>query len=130
MSKKSLVPGILLVVAVAGGCGSDPLAPFEPEISNATDTFQLQATDVRDVTRTLTWTWHNAGTVANVNHATTTSRGSARLIIREAGGAIVYDRSLVPSLTEATSAGTAGDWTIQLVLSGYSGTLNFRVQRP
>jgi hypothetical protein len=130
MSKRISVPGILLVVALTSACGNDPLAPFEPEITNATDTFQLQATDVRDVTTTLTWTWHNAGTVANVNHATTTSQGSARLIIRDAGGATVYDRSLVPSLTEATAAGTAGDWTIQLVLSGYSGTLNFRVQRP
>jgi len=118
MWSRSTVSRIILLLVV-GGCGNDPLAPFEPEITNATDSFQLQASDVRSVTRTFTYTWRNTGTIANVNHSTTTSQGSARLIIRAANGAQVYDRSLVPSLNEASTAGTSGDWTIQLVLSGY-----------
>lgn len=130
MRIRSAVSGVILLVLVVGGCGTDPLAPFEPEIGNATDSFQFQATDVRNVTGTFTYTWRNTGTVANVNHATTTLQGSARLTIRAASGAQVYDHSLVPSLNEATAAGTSGDWTIELVLSGYSGTLNFRAQRP
>jgi len=129
MRSQSLVAGVILA-GMAGSCGSDPLAPFEPEITNATDSFQLQATDVSNVTRTITYTWRNTGTIANVNHATTTVQGSARVIIKAANGAQVYDRELVPSLTEATAAGTSGDWTIQLVMTGYTGTLNFRVQRP
>lgn len=129
MRFQSLVRGITLAMALTA-CGSDPLAPFEPEITNATDSFQLQATDVSNVTRTFTYTWRNTGTIANVNHATTTLQGSARLIIKAGNGAQVYDRALVPSLNEATAAGTPGDWTIQLVLAGYSGTINFRLQRP
>lgn len=129
MRIKSLATGVLLVASFVGGCESDPLAPFEPEITNDTDSFQLQATDVRNVTRTFTYTWRNTGTIANVNHSTTTLQGSARVIIRAGNGAQVYDHALVPSLTEATAAGSTGDWTIQVSLSGYSGTLNFRVQR-
>lgn len=130
MWSRSLATGAVVLALVVGGCDSDPLAPFEPEITNATDSFQLQATDVRNLTRTFTYTWRNTGTVANVNHATTAVQGSARLIIRADDETQVYDRTLVPSLNEATMSGASGDWTIQLVLSGYSGTLNFRVQKP
>lgn len=121
---------ILAWLALLGACGDDPLAPFEPQIDNATDSFQLQATDVRDVSTTLTYTWRNTGTVANVNHSTTTTAGSARLVVRSANGTDVYDKGLVPSLNEQTATGMPGDWTIRLVLSNYSGTLNFRMQKP
>jgi hypothetical protein len=112
------------------GCSDDALAPFQPEITNATDSFQLQATGVSNVTATLTYAWRNTGTVANVNHSTTTAAGSARVVIRASNGSQVYDKALVPSLNEQTNTGVSGDWRIQLVLANYSGTLNFRVQKP
>ncbi len=78
---------------------------------------------------TLNYTWSNTGTQATVNHSTTTTAGSARLVIRDSANTLVYDETLVPSLNEPTLAGVAGNWTIQLILSGYSGTLNFRAQK-
>ena len=107
----------------------DPLGPFQPEITNATDNFQLQATGVTAVTSTLTYSWANTGTRATVNHSTTTTAGNAQLTIRDAAGATVYDKALVPSLNEPTSVGMPGTWTIQLRLTTYSGTLNFRAQK-
>lgn len=107
----------------------DPLAPFSPEITNATDNFQLQATGVVGVTSILTYAWVNTGTRATINHSTTTTAGSAVLSVRDAAGIIVYDKALVPSLNEPTSSGTAGTWTIQLRMSDYNGTLNFRAQK-
>ena len=121
---------VTLLGLLLGSCSDDPLAPFEPEINSATDSFQLQATGVRDVTTTLTYTWRNTGTLANVNHSTTTTAGQARLVIRTAGGTVVYDRQLQASLNEPTTAGAAGDWRIELILTNYTGTLNFRVQKP
>jgi hypothetical protein len=123
----------LSVTALAwtlAGCSDNPLAPFEPEITNTTDSFQLQATGVTRVTTTLTYTWRNTGTIANVNHSTTTTAGSARLVMRSGNGTQVYDKVLVPSLNEQTATGSTGDWTIQIVLSNYSGTLNVRAQKP
>ena len=122
--------GIAVVLgAGAGGCSSNPLAPFQPEINNATDAFQLQATGVSGVTSTQTYSWNNTGTRATINHSTTTSAGAAQLTIRDAAGTVVYTKALAPSLNEATATGTAGTWTIVLTLTGYSGTLNFRVQK-
>jgi len=118
-----------LLLGVTACSDDDPLAPFQPEVSNLPDTFQLQATGVTNRTATLDTTWSNSGTQGTVNHSTTTTAGTARVIIRDSGGALVYDEILVPSLNEPTLAGAAGNWTIQLVLTGYSGTLNFRVEK-
>ncbi len=114
---------------VAAACG-DPLGPFQPEVSNAPDSFQLQATDVTGATTTLTYDWMNSGVVADVDHSTTTLAGEARLIIRAADGTRVYDSPLTPSLNEQTAPGPTGTWVIELMLSDFSGTLNFRVQKP
>jgi len=110
-------------------CGSDPLAPFQPEITSATDNFQLQATGVTGVTHSQSYAWQNTGTRATVDHSTITGAGTTRLVIRDAVGAVVYDEALMPSLNEPTTAGVAGTWQIQIILTTYSGTLNFRAQR-
>jgi hypothetical protein len=122
--------GLALTLALAASaCSSDPLDPFQPEINSATDNFQLQATSVTGVTATRSWSWSNTGTRATINHSTTTTAGSARVSVRDATGTEVYTKTLVPSLNETSAAGTAGTWTIILTLTGYSGTLNFRVQK-
>ena len=119
---------VLLSPLISASC-SDPLGPFQPEITSATDNFQLQATGVAEVTATLNYAWTNTGARATVNHSTTTTAGTAQLTIRDATGTIVYDKALAPSLNEPTTLGTVGNWTIQLRLTSYSGTLNFRVQK-
>ncbi len=115
-------------LVLSAACG-DALAPFEPEVASPADNFQLQATGVVNVTSARTYTWANSGSRATVNHSTTVTAGTAQLIIRDAAGTVVYDRALAPSLNEPTSAGMAGTWSIQLRLTGYSGTLNFRAQK-
>jgi len=120
---------VLVVGIVVFGCGDNALAPFQPEITSVPDNFQLQATKVRGVSTTLNYSWQNTGTQATVHHSTTTTFGSARLVIRDAAGAQVYEHDLVPSLDDSTATGAAGSWTIQVVLSRYNGNLNFRVQK-
>ena len=123
---------MLVVCGLLVGCGSDttaPLATFEPEVSNVVDNFALQASDVTDVGATLVYTWNNTGTVASVDHSTTVSGGSATLVILDDSGTEVYNAPLEASLNEATLAGQTGTWQIRLVLVGYDGTLNFRVQK-
>jgi hypothetical protein len=126
---KTLALVIALMAAAAFGCDDNALTPFEPEITNVSDNFQLQATKVRAVSATLNYRWQNTGTQAKVSHATTTTFGSARIVIRDAAGAPVYEHDLVPSLEETSATGTAGYWTIQVVLSRYDGNLNVRVQK-
>ena len=122
-----LLAGLLLAFCACSS--SNPLAPFQPEVTNTTDSFQLQATKVVNVTMDKSYLWKNTGTQATVNHATITTAGKARVTISDANGAIVYDKTLASSLNETTSAGATGTWTIRVRLTSYGGTLNFRVQK-
>lgn len=120
----------LAVLAALVACSNNSLAPFQPQISNVADNFQAQATGVTNVTTTLSYSWSNSGTQATINHSTTTTAGTTLLVIKDNAGTTVYSKALSPSLNEATSpVGVAGTWTVQLTLTGYSGTLNFRAQK-
>ena len=129
MKGTAVIVAALIMLSACGSDPTDPLAQFEPQVSNSTDSFQLQATNVTDVGTILQYSWENTGTQASVDHSTTTAGGVAGLIIKDASGTTVYDQGLAPSLNEDTSSGSTGTWTISVALSGYSGTLNFRVQK-
>jgi len=122
--------GLGLVLLALGACGGQTLSPkFQPEITNVTDNFQFQATGMTNVSQTLTYTWQNTGTMANVNQASSVSGGSAQVLIRDAQATVVYTSNLATNGTFVTNNGTAGAWTIQVALSGCNGTVNFRVQK-
>lgn len=119
-------------LALLAGCSNSttaPLAPFQPQINNAADNFQFQATGVKLVTTTLTYTWQNSGTGASVNQATTVSAGSATVTLYDSTNTMVYTRALADNGTFAATPGVSGAWTIKVVLLDYSGTINFRVQK-
>lgn len=124
-----IVVAAALVAAVACGNSTGPLAPFQPQINNAADNFQFQATGVTNVTWTFTYTWSNTGDSATVNHSTTTTGGSATITILNSNGTQLYSQPLKPSGTEGMTKGLAGTWTIKVVFTNYSGTVNFRVQK-
>lgn len=119
-----------IALSVTGCGGGSALNPaFQPQVANNPDNFQFQSTGVQSVTQTLQYTWSNSGTHASVNQATTVSAGSAMLTIRDSQGTQVYNSDLAINGTFPTNpAGQAGNWTIVLTLSNYTGTLNFRVQ--
>lgn len=127
--RASRIAALVLLFGSVASCGGNSLGPFQPQISNAADNFQLQATNVTDVTTTLTYTWANSGTRATINHSTTTTAGTTLLVIKDAAGTTVYSRALASSLSDSASVGQAGTWTVQLALTNYSGTLNFRAQK-
>ena len=122
--------GLALLLALFGcGTGSSLNPQFQPQVANATDTFQFQSTGVTNVSETLTYTWQNTGIAANVDQATTVSAGSAVVMIRDAAGTQVYSAGLQTNGSFQSATGQTGNWTVQVVLQGYSGTLNFRVQK-
>lgn len=121
---------LLVAVQGCGSGGSSSLNPqFQPQVSNLVDNFQFQSTGVTNVTETLTYTWANSGIAATVNQATTVTAGTAVVMIKDANGTQVYSAGLQNNGTFDTATGITGNWQIVVVLSNYSGTLNFRVQK-
>lgn len=115
-------------VAAFAACTSS-LAPFQPQINNAPDNFQFQATNVTNLTATFTYAWSNSGDSATVNQATTINAGSAMLQIMDKNGTQMYSQSLSGNGTFGTTKGVTGEWTIKVMFTNYSGTVNFRVQK-
>lgn len=124
---------VAAAAALAVGCGSSnpaaPLSAFQPQIANSPDNFQFQATAVKNVSAVVQYTWSNSGTQATINHSSVVDSGTAVVQLLDANGTEVYNNALLASGTPATTAGTAGNWTIKLTLSHVYGTLNFRAQK-
>ena len=117
------------VLIITTGCSNNSLAPFQPEIANIADNFQFQATGVKYVSTTLTYTWSNSGDSAKVNHASVITGGSATVTLIDTDGVEKYSSALKASGDEFSQLGTPGNWTVRVVLNRVSGTLNFRVQK-
>ena len=121
----------LVTVTLLAACGNNtgPLAPFQPQINNVADNFQFQATGVTNATWTYTYNWSNSGDSATVNQSTTVTAGSATLTISDHNGTQVYSQSLSANGTFGMTKGLHGSWTVKVVFTNYSGTVNFRVQK-
>ena len=123
----------LMAIILAAGCTSSDnvVGPEnEPEVTNQTDTFQWQVSDLSDVTQTFTYTWSITGVMANVNQSAALSGGTATLTVADATGTEVYSGSLTGNGTFQTATGTAGNWTVTVTLTNATGTLNFRLEKP
>ena len=132
MTIRHVIIGVVLASVVSAGCGDkNPVGPSnQPEIANNRDNFQFQASNLRNTTQTFTYTWENTGSTANVNQSGQISGGTARLTLRDASGTQVYTRTLTETGTFSSTSGTSGNWRIEVLLDGVTGTLNFRVQKP
>jgi len=132
MKRRAILTSALIgACLLAAGCNSDsnPLAPFSPEIISNADAFQFQITDGKNVTVTETYSWANPTNGVSVDHSTAKTDGTARMVVRDADGVEIYSSDLKASGSEQSSAGTPGDWTVQVVFSGFDGTANFRVEK-
>jgi hypothetical protein len=132
MSWKPLCWGLLAGTLALGACSeANVLGPDNQlEVTNNADDFAIQATALDNISQTLVYEWQMSGTSANVDQSGSVSAGSGTLTILDDDGAQVYTRSLSQTGTFQTDAGSAGTWTIRVVLDGMSGVLNVRVQKP
>ena len=125
---------LLAVLAVSAACSDDPVAPpgIQPQITNITDAFSFQITNLSNVTGTYDYTWQNTGTLARITHSTNAgATGTATLVLRDAVGTQVYSGTLASSGQPVSSpAGVAGAWTVRVVFANYSNTqVNFAVAK-
>ena len=127
----SLAAGIALALSSAGCGGTNLIGPANQlEVANNPGFFSLQVTALDNVSQTLTYSWTNPGTTANVNQASSVSSGTATVLVRDASNAQVYSRNLADNGTFNTSAGTTGTWTVVVTLNEVTGTLNFSLDTP
>ena len=124
---------VLALTGLAAACDDDdnPAGPSAntPGISNVVDDFQFNLPDVTNYSTNGGYTWRNTGNTARVTNSSSISAGTGILQIRDSGGRIVYSRALSDTTAATTEAGPVGDWRIDVMPSGVTGTINFRVQK-
>jgi hypothetical protein len=126
----SLWGAVILLMAMACSDANVIGPENQLEVANNPGAFEWQVTALNKVTQTLTYSWINPGTTADVNQASSLGSGSATVRVTDGSGAQVYTRSLSENGTFQTSAGTTGTWTVVVTLDEASGTLNFRLDAP
>ncbi len=123
---------LLLIIISVIGCGQNkaPLGPFQPEIVNLQDSFQFQATALKNVSVAEIYNWQNSGTTANIDQSCAITNGIAAISILDGNGAQVYSGDLTTNGSFTSAVGVAGTWHISVDISSVYGTMNFRVQKP
>jgi len=137
MSTTTTGSGLLRTFALAGsllvtGCGdsSTGIGPENQlEVMNAVDQFQFQLTALDDVSDRRSYNWENTGTQATIDVSEAITGGSAILTILDADGTVMYEADLADDPDGTTPAGVSGTWRVKVVLSGTTGTFNFRIQK-
>jgi hypothetical protein len=123
---------VVLTVACGDDAADDSLtgpSAGDPGISNQTDDFQFNLPNVTNYSTNSHNTWRNTGTRAKVTQNSSISSGTGTLIVRDAGGRIVYSQNLGGGGTTTTDVGTSGDWRVEISPSNVTGTINLRVQK-
>ena len=102
---------------------------YTPVITNDTDNYEFQVT-LKGITNREEDRWQNTGNAANVTLSSAVSGGTATVSIMDADGTVLYTHALDGSGLGGTGAGTSGLWTIVVVMTNTTGTLDFKVQKP
>lgn len=78
------IPLLVLVLTLFASCNSDNLIGpgNQLEVTNATDNFQFQVSNLDNVTQTLSYNWSITGDSANVNQASSLAGRSGTLTVR------------------------------------------------
>lgn len=131
-TRRARLTAVAALVAAAAACSdANVIGPDNQlQVSNQPGIFEWQVTALDQVTQTLTYTWENPGTAANVDQSSSLGAGNATVEVRDDAGTVVYTRSLAENGTFQTAVGITGSWTVTVTINGASGTLNFRLDTP
>jgi len=122
----TLVLGVLLTA----GCSNSPTSPgIQPEVVNNTDSFEYQVSDILNYSGAATYAWENSGTTANLNLSSAGEAGDATLTVLDAAATQVFTGTLSANGTFVTDTGVAGEWTLRVDYTSFSGTVNFRAEK-
>lgn len=125
-----MLAGMAVMIAAAGCNGGSALAPqYQPQVSNTPNVkFSFQATGIQQVSDALTYSWNVSSGQVVIHPATNTTSGTVSLTLKDAAGTVIYSGTIPPSGDITPPAGAPGPWQVGVVLTDYTGTINFAVQ--
>lgn len=127
---KKLMLFLLSGIVIFSSCKKDKSPdPSQPQILNQTDNFTFSVKNMNNVTRVLEYTWVNNGTQASITQATNLQGGTVVLKVYDATNTELYSNSIDNNGSFITASGTPGTWKIKVILTNYSGSVDFTAQK-
>ena len=117
---------------VALGCAEEVTvlgAKHDVRITSLPDSFTVDAKDLENVYDQIDTTWVITGPQAHINHRSFIPHGETELTIRDATGAIVYQRVLLYDIEAFTDSGVAGEWQVTIDLFGVTGRVGLTLTK-
>lgn len=114
------------------GCSSDDDPAAKVTILNQNTDFDGDVTGSGG-SLNKSYTWNNPLATVDYNMDITSAQGgSFQLIMQDADGAVVLDKTIVAGQGEdsrsgVSQAGTPGDWTVQIILKNFNGDGSFSI---
>lgn len=128
-SRRLTVLGGLGAVVLLLGCLDSivrELGPQnDPQVTNTAASFQFKADDMENVNDKLIFNWTNSAPQAAFHHDSFIHHGYGIVIITDGTGVQVDSTLLELDLDAETKVGTPGNWTIELILAGARGRVDF-----
>ena len=136
MKKKQHLKLVVLFVGLIGlmslsGCNKDDDSPSATVAINETGSDLGGDVTGDGGSTSRSYVWNNSLGSADWNmDITATNEGSFQLVIEDADGTVVLDRTLTAGVGEdtadgVTNPGTSGDWTIRVNLTDFNGDGSF-----
>lgn len=127
---KKSIGFFLLAVAVLSSCKKDnTVAAPQPQIVNQADNFSFQVNYTNAVTQVLEYNWSTSGVTAKITQSTNLQGGTVVLKVYDASNTQVYLGSIDNNGSFVTGTGTSGIWKIKVIMTNYSGSIDFTVQK-
>jgi hypothetical protein len=97
----------------------------DPQVTNTASSFEFRADDMENVNDKLTFNWTNSAPQAAFHHDSFIHHGYGIVIITDGAGVQVDSTLLELNLDTETKVGTPGNWTIEVILAGARGRVDF-----
>lgn len=124
------VAAISIIVSLSA-CQNDPVSSRKPNVVNDLDNFHFTMREVDNHDTLLTYYWRTEGTTANIDQQAviTGGRASMRIVGPAPDTTETYVTDFTVNGSTLSGSSYAGTWKITVRLIGFSGMIDFRVQR-
>lgn len=121
--------GAMLIVLLAGCQARNPYAPgTHLTASNTPDDLRFQLLAVSENSTTFNYDWTHSQDSASLSISPSPSSGTAILSIQDAAGSEIFNHSLLEAGNFTVTSNTSGNWTVRVILGGFTGNVSFHLQ--
>ena len=125
---KKTILFMLLGILTFSACKKDSDG-FKPEVTNQTDNFIFQNSNVSNGTGSFEYRWSNTGTRATITISTQGQAGQMDIKVYDGLNVEVYSNSLDNNGSFTTGSGTSGQWRIVFVFKNFNGNIQVNAKK-